>query len=65
MRPYTTGGVYPNFEPDAGDEWVRAGYDAQKYAKVVALKDKWDPGNLFRVNQNIKPSHETYVAPPA
>jgi FAD/FMN-containing dehydrogenase len=65
MRPYTTGGVYLNFEPDAGEERVRAGYGAEKYAKLVALKDKWDPGNLFRVNQNIKPSHETYVTAPA
>jgi hypothetical protein len=65
MRPYTTGGVYLNFEPDAGEERVRAGYGAHKYEKLVKLKDKWDPGNFFRVNQNIKPSHETYVIAPA
>jgi FAD/FMN-containing dehydrogenase len=35
---------------------VRAGYGAEKYARLVALKDKWDPDNLFRVNQNIKPA---------
>ena len=56
MQPFATGGVYLNFEPDAGEERVRAGYGAEKYAKLVALKDKWDPSNLFRVNQNIKPS---------
>ena len=65
MRPFTTGGVYLNFEPEEGEERVRAGYGAEKYAKLVALKDKWDPENLFRVNQNIKPSHETGVAAPA
>jgi hypothetical protein len=65
MRPYTTGGVYLNFEPDVGEERVRAGYGAEKYAKLVALKDKWDPDNLFRVNQNIKPSHGAYVTAPA
>src|SRR4051812_9807834 len=65
MRPFTTGGVYLNFEPDEGEERVRAGYGAEKYARLVELKDKWDPENLFRVNQNIKPSRETGVAAPA
>jgi hypothetical protein len=65
MSPFTTGGVYLNFEPDEGEEHVRAGYGAEKYAKLVELKDKWDPENLFRVNQNIKPSRETHVPTPA
>ena len=65
MRPFTTGGVYLNFEPDEGEERVRAGYGAEKYARLVELKDKWDPENLFRVNQNIKPSRETGVAAPS
>jgi FAD/FMN-containing dehydrogenase len=65
MRPFTTGGVYLNFEPDEGEEQVRAAYGAEKYARLVALKDKWDPENLFRVNQNIKPSRETHVPTPA
>ena len=56
MAPFTTGGVYLNFEPAEGEERVRAGYGADKYAKLEALKDKWDPDNLFQVNQNIKPS---------
>jgi FAD/FMN-containing dehydrogenase len=65
MRPFTTGGVYLNFEPDEGEERVRAGYGAEKYARLVELKDKWDPENLFRVNQNIKPSRDTRVPTPA
>jgi FAD/FMN-containing dehydrogenase len=65
MAPFTTGGVYLNFEPDEGEERVRAGYGVEKYAKLVALKDTWDPDNLFRVNQNIKPSRETTVPAPA
>ena len=65
MAPFTTGGVYLNFEPDEGEERVRAGYGAEKYAKLVTLKDKWDPDNLFRVNQNIKPSRERRVPTPA
>jgi len=56
MRPFTTGGVYLNFELDQGEAVVRRGYTPQTYARLVALKDKWDPGNLFRVNQNIAPS---------
>ena len=66
VRPFATGAVYLNFEPDGREERVRAGYGTEKYAKLVALKDKWDPENLFRVNQNIKPSHDDAgVAAPA
>jgi len=65
IGPFTTGGVYLNFEPDEGEERVRAGYGSEKYAKLVELKDKWDPGNLFRVNQNIKPGRQTSVPAPA
>jgi FAD/FMN-containing dehydrogenase len=56
FAPYKTGGVYLNFEPDEGEQGVRAGFAADKFAKLVALKDKWDPGNLFSVNANIRPS---------
>jgi FAD/FMN-containing dehydrogenase len=56
LMPFATGGVYLNFEQDEGAEHVRRGYDAETYAKLVALKDKWDPTNVFRVNQNIQPS---------
>jgi len=63
-HPFSTGGVYLNFEPDEGEERVRAGYGAEKYARLVALKDKWDPDNLFRVNQNIKPSRDMRVPAP-
>ena len=56
MAPYRTGGVYLNFEQDEGEEHVRAGFSPEKYARLVALKDKYDPENLFRINQNIAPS---------
>jgi FAD/FMN-containing dehydrogenase len=63
IGPFTTGGVYLNFEPDEGEERVRSGYGPEKYARLVELKEKWDPGNLFRVNQNIKPRQQTSVVP--
>ena len=56
MRPFATGGVYLNFEQEEGEEHVRAGFSRAKYERLVALKDKYDPTNLFRVNQNIAPS---------
>jgi hypothetical protein len=54
MRPFTTGASYLNFthEPDR----VRDAYGEAKYARLIALKDRYDPANLFRLNQNIRPS---------
>ena len=63
MRPHTTGGVYLNMTMAEGEERVRAGYGPAKYRRLVALKNKYDPDNLFRVNQNIKPSRETVAHP--
>ena len=65
MSPFGSGGVYLNFEQDEGAEHVRRGYDADTYARLVALKDKWDPTNVFRVNQNIAPSGSTPTGEPA
>jgi hypothetical protein len=56
VRPFSTGGVYLNFlTADEGEERVRAAYGAN-YERLVALKNKYDRTNLFRVNQNIKPT---------
>src|SRR5213078_303526 len=41
MKPFATGGVYLNFEQDEGEDHVRAGYSAEKYARLVELKDKY------------------------
>jgi FAD/FMN-containing dehydrogenase len=56
LEPFLTGGTYLNFEPEDDEDRVRAGYGADKYARLVEIKDAWDPGNLFRENLNIKPS---------
>jgi FAD/FMN-containing dehydrogenase len=62
MRPHVTGGAYLNFTPE---DRVRDAYGDAKYERLVALKDEYDPGNLFRLNQNIKPSKEAGEAAPA
>jgi FAD/FMN-containing dehydrogenase len=56
LEPETTEGVYLNFTSDAGDERVRKTFGEEKYAKLVALKNEYDPTNVFRLNQNIEPS---------
>jgi FAD/FMN-containing dehydrogenase len=55
MDPFRTGGVYLNFMADEGEERVRAGYEPGKYDRLVGLKNTYDPDNVFRFNQNIKP----------
>jgi FAD/FMN-containing dehydrogenase len=62
MRPHTTGGVYLNMTMDEGERRVRDGYGFDKYRRLVALKDEYDPDNLFSVNQNVKPSRATEVS---
>jgi FAD/FMN-containing dehydrogenase len=56
MAPYSTGGVYVNLlAPDDGAERVRAAY-GQNHERLVQLKQKWDPTNLFRMNHNVRRS---------
>jgi len=55
LNPHATGGVYVNFMGDEGADRVCADYGPATYERLVALKRKYDPGNLFRLNQNIKP----------
>jgi FAD/FMN-containing dehydrogenase len=56
LRPFSTGGVYVNFLGDEGQDRVKASYGAEKYDRLVALKNKYDSTNFFRLNQNIKPT---------
>ncbi len=57
MRPFAVGTAMPNFiEPDEGVARLRASYGEDKYARLLALKEHWDPQNMFRLNQNIVPS---------
>jgi FAD/FMN-containing dehydrogenase len=55
MKPFSAGGVYVNnLGDDEPEGRVRAAY-GPNYDRLVALKNKYDPTNLFRLNQNIKP----------
>ncbi|MEA2272210.1 MAG: hypothetical protein QOI98_918, partial [Solirubrobacteraceae bacterium] len=54
LAPYHSG-VYVNFLMDEGKERVREAYGAEKYERLQTLKRRWDPENLFSLNQNIAP----------
>jgi FAD/FMN-containing dehydrogenase len=57
VRSFSGGGAYLNFfDADEGDARIRAAYGDANYERLVALKDRYDPDNVFRLNQNIKPS---------
>jgi hypothetical protein len=55
LVPVSQDGAYVNFMSDARDERLRAAYGEQKYERLVALKRRYDPTNLFQLNQNITP----------
>jgi hypothetical protein len=55
LKPYTAGGAYVNMIMDEGEERVRASYRGN-YDRLARIKAEYDPDNLFRVNQNIKPA---------
>ena len=55
MRPHETGGVYVNYLTEEGQDRVKAAYGPERYARLQAVKAKYDPDNLFHGNQNIQP----------
>jgi len=55
LHPYSAGGAYVNFMMDEGQERVQASF-RDNYQRLAAVKGKYDPTNLFRVNQNIRPA---------
>jgi len=57
MQQFSTGGVNVNFlTGEEGDKRVRAAYGDANYKRLVEIKNKYDPHNMFRLNQNIPPS---------
>jgi hypothetical protein len=55
LHPYSAGGAYVNMMMDEGEERVRASY-GDNYGRLTRIKATYDPDNLFRVNQNIRPA---------
>ena len=56
MAPHATGGVYVNFMPEDEAQRVKAGAYGPNFERLAKIKAKFDPTNLFRMNQNIKPA---------
>jgi len=56
LHPYSSGGAYSNFMMDEGQDRVKASYK-HNYERLTKIKKKYDPTNLFKVNQNIQPSN--------
>jgi FAD/FMN-containing dehydrogenase len=55
MQPYSSKRVYVNALGIEGEQRVREAY-GENYDRLLALKKKYDPRNVFRLNQNINPS---------
>jgi FAD/FMN-containing dehydrogenase len=57
LKPFSRGGAYLNFpgQGEEGEALLRASYGDANYDRLVKTKTKYDPGNLFRLNQNISP----------
>jgi FAD/FMN-containing dehydrogenase len=56
MATYGGGRTYVNFTGEAGEDTVNAAYPPNTYRRLQQLKDRYDPSNLFRFNQNVTPS---------
>ena len=56
LAPYARREAHPNYVSDDRQERVRSFYGDAAYARLVGVKDRWDPENVFRRNMNIRPS---------
>jgi FAD/FMN-containing dehydrogenase len=63
MQPFSAGGAYINYMGDEGEARVRTAYSPATYARLVDVKNTYDPTNMFRLNQNIKPSTAPVATP--
>jgi FAD/FMN-containing dehydrogenase len=55
LHPFSAGGAYVNFMMEEGEDRVKATYH-DNYDRLVTIKNRYDPTNLFHINQNIKPT---------
>ena len=59
MSPHAAGTAYVNFMPGDESERVETAYGIN-FGRLKQIKQQYDPSNLFRMNQNIKPSHRSF-----
>ena len=57
LHPTSAGGAYVNFLMNEGQDRVKASYRGN-YARLAQVKERYDPGNTFHINQNIQPASE-------
>jgi FAD/FMN-containing dehydrogenase len=55
LQTFSRGRIYLDYITDEGESGVKAAY-AENYQRLAALKNKYDPTNFFRMNQNIRPT---------
>jgi len=58
LHPTSAGGAYVNFLMSEGQDRVKASYRGN-YDRLAQVKDRYDPDNVFHVNQNIRPASES------
>ncbi len=63
LKPFTGAGQYVNDVVESGDDIVRGIYGDAKYGRLAALKRAWDPDNVFRLNQNVRPAPSSPPGP--
>ena len=63
LHPYSAGGAYVNMMMDEGQDRVRASY-RDNYDRLAQIKGRYDPENVFCVNQNIRPPEHPRVSRP-
>ena len=56
MQPFAYGGFYPNYEESSPADRLIAAFGPEKYQRLAQVKQKYDPKNIFRLNQNIQPA---------
>jgi FAD binding domain/Berberine and berberine like len=58
LAPWSRPAGFPNFVSEAGDAAVMVAYGTERHSRLVEVKDRWDPQNVFHLNHNIRPSSE-------
>ena len=62
LTPHSTGGVYVNSLQDEPEQRIRDAYSDPLWTRLVEVKDRWDPDNVFRLNYNVPPSARVRAA---